>query len=62
MYLQLDDIQFSSFNGFNLSSDKRLKDNIEDVEKDTVNMITNIKIKTFVKNQKTRKTELGWIA
>ena len=52
----------SSFNGFNLSSDKRLKDNIEDVEDDTVNMVKNIKIKTFVKNQKTRKTELGWIA
>ena len=61
-YLQLDDTQFSSFNGFNLSSDKRLKDNIEDVEDDTVNMVKNIKIKTFVKNQKTRKTELGWIA
>ena len=60
-YLQLDDTQFSSFNGFNLSSDKRLKDNIEDVEDDTVNMVKNIKIKTFVKNQKTRKTELGWI-
>ena len=38
-YLQLDDTQFSSFNGFNLSSDKRLKDNIEDVEDDTVNMV-----------------------
>ena len=61
-YLQLDDTQFSSFNGFNLSSDKRLKDNIEDVEDDTINMVKNVKIKTFVKNQKTRKTELGWIA
>ena len=61
-YLQLDDTQFSSFNGFNLSSDKRLKDNIEDVEDDTINMVKNIKIKTFVKNQKTKKTELGWIA
>ena len=40
-YLQLDDTQFSSFNGFNLSSDKRLKDNIEDVEDDTVNMVKN---------------------
>ena len=38
-YLQLDDTQFSSFNGFNLSSDKRLKDNIEDVEDDTINMV-----------------------
>ena len=28
-YLQLDDTQFSSFNGFNLSSDKRLRDRIE---------------------------------
>ena len=37
-YLQLDDTQFSSFNGCNLSSDKRLKDNIEDVEDDTINM------------------------
>ena len=37
--LQLDDTQFSSFNGFNLSSDKRLKDNIEDVEDDTINMV-----------------------
>ena len=54
-YLQLDDTQFSSFNGFNLSSDKRLKDNIEDVEDDTVNMVKQIKIKTFVKNQKTKK-------
>ena len=54
-YLQLDDTQFSSFNGFNLSSDKRLKDNIEDVEDDTVNMVKNIKIKTFVKNQKPEK-------
>ena len=53
-YLQLDDTQFSSFNGFNLSSDKRLKDNIEDVEDDTVNMVKQIKIKTFVKNQKTK--------
>ena len=61
-YLQLDDTQFSSFNGFNLSSDKRLKDNIEDVEDDTINMVKNIKIKTFVKNQKTKRTELGWIA
>ena len=61
-YLQLDDTQFSSFNGCNLSSDKRLKDNIEDVEDDTINMEKNIKIKTFVKNQKTKKTELGWIA
>ena len=61
-YFQLDDTQFSSFNGFNLSSDKRLKDNIEDVEDDTINMVKNIKIKTFVKNQKTKKTELGWIA
>ena len=61
-YLQLDDTQFSSFNGFNLSSDKRLKDNIEDVEDDTIHMVKNIKIKTFVKNQKTKKTELGWIA
>ena len=46
----------------NLSSDKRLKDNIEKEEDDTINMVKNIKIKTFVKNQKTRKTELGWIA
>ena len=38
-YLQLDDTQFSSFNGFNLSSDKRLKDNIEEVEDDTVNIV-----------------------
>ena len=61
-YLQLDDTQFSSFNGFNLSSDKRLKNKIEDVEDDTIHMVKKIKIKTFVKNQKTRKTELGWIA
>ena len=61
-YLQLDDTQFSSFNGFNFGSDKRLKDNIEDVEDDTINMVKHIKIKTFVKNQKTKKTELGWIA
>ena len=61
-YLQLDDTQFSSYNGFNLSSDKRLKDNIEDVDDDTINMVKNIKIKTFVKNQKTKRTELGWIA
>ena len=54
-YLQLDDTQFSSFNGFNLSSDKRLKDNIEDVEDDTINMVKNIKIKTFVKNQKLKR-------
>ena len=58
----MDDTQFSSYNGFNLSSDKRLKDNIEDVDDDTINMVKNIKIKTFVKNQKTKKTELGWIA
>ena len=38
-YLQLDDTQFSSFNGFNLSSDKRLKNNMEDVEDDTINMV-----------------------
>ena len=38
-YLQLDDTQFSSYNGFNLSSDKRLKDNIEDVDDDTINMV-----------------------
>ena len=61
-YLQLDDTQFSSFNGFNLSSDKRLKDNVEDVEDDTVNMVKQIKIKTFAKNQKAKTTELGWIA
>ena len=61
-YLQLDDTQFSSYNGFNLSSDKRLKDNIEDVDDDTINMVKNINIKTFVKNQKTKRTELGWIA
>ena len=51
-YLQLDDTQFSSYNGFNLSSDKRLKDNIEDVDDDTINMVKHIKMKTFVKNQK----------
>ena len=56
-YLQLDDTQFSSFNGFNLSSDKRLKDNIEDVEDEYINMVKNIKINTFVKNKKTKKTE-----
>ena len=61
-YLQLDDTQFTSFNGFNLSSDRRLKDNIEDVDDDTIDMVKNIKVKTFIKNQKTRKTELGWIA
>ena len=38
-YLQLEDTQFSSFNGFNLSSDKRLKNNIEDVEDDTIHMV-----------------------
>ena len=32
-YLQFDDTQFSSYNGFSLSSDKRLKDNIEDGKK-----------------------------
>ena len=61
-YLQLDDTQFSSYNGFNLSSDKRLKYNIEDVDDDTINMVKNIKVKTIVKNQKTKRTELGWIA
>ena len=50
-YLQLDDTQFSSYNGFNLSSDKRLKENIEDVDDGTLNMVKNIKIKTFAKNQ-----------
>ena len=39
-----------------------MKDNIEDVEDDTINMVKNIKIYTFVKNQKIKKTELGWIA
>ena len=38
-HLQLDVTQFSPFSGFNLSSDKRLKDNIEDVEDDTLNMV-----------------------
>ena len=38
-YLELDDTQFSSFNGFNLSRDRRLKDNIEDVDDDTINMV-----------------------
>ena len=44
-YLELDDTQFSSFNGFNLSSDRRLKSNIEDVDDDTINMVKNIKVK-----------------
>ena len=51
-YLQLDDTQFSSYNGFNFSSDKRLKDNIEDVEDGTINIVKNIKINTFVKIKK----------
>ena len=54
-YLELDDAQFSSFNGFNLSSDRRLKDNIEDVDDDTINMVKNIKVKTFIKNRKQEK-------
>ena len=33
------DTQFSLFHGFNLRSDKRLKDNIEDVEDDTINVV-----------------------
>ena len=51
-YLQLDDTQFSSFNGFNLSSDKRLKDNIEDVEDDTINMVKTLRLKHLLKIKK----------
>ena len=54
-YLQLDDTQFSSFNGFNLSSDKRLKDNIEDVEDDTVNMVKKLRLKHLLKIKKLKK-------
>ena len=48
-YLQLDDTQFSSFNGFNLSSDLRLKTEIEDIEDDCIETVKNIKVKTFIK-------------
>ena len=54
-YLQLDDTQFSSFNGFNLSSDLRLKTEIEDIEDDCIETVKNIKVKTFIKNHKTKK-------
>ena len=58
-YLQLDDTQFSSFNGFNVSSDKRLKDNIEDVEDDTVNMVKKkkktLRLKHLLRIKKTEK-------
>ena len=55
-YLQLDDTQFSSFNGFNLSSDKRLKDNIEDVEDDTINMVKKtLRLKLLLKIKKLKK-------
>ena len=60
-YLQLDDTQFSSFSGFNLSSDKRPKDNIEDVEDDTVNMVKTLRLKHLLRI-KQPATELGWIA
>ena len=60
-YLQLGDIQFSAFHGFNLSSDKRLKDIVDYVEDDTTNMVETLRLKHLlrIKNQ---KTELGWIA
>ena len=61
-YLQLDDTQFSSFNGFNLSSDLRLKTEIEDIEDDCIETVKNIKVKTFIKNHKTKKHEIGFIA
>ena len=55
-YLQLDDTQFSSFNGFNLSSDKRLKDNIEDVEDDTINMVKKtLRLKHLLKIKKLKR-------
>ena len=54
-YLQLDDTQFSSFNGFNLSSDKRLKNNIEDVEDDTIHMVKKLRLKHLLKIKKLEK-------
>ena len=54
-YLQLDDTQFSSFNGFNLSSDKRLKNNIEDVEDDTIHMVKRLRLKHLLKIKKLEK-------
>ena len=53
--LQLDDTQFSSFNGFKLSSDKRLKDNIEDVEDDTINMEKTLRLKHLLRIKKQEK-------
>ena len=54
-YLQLDDTQFSSFNGFIFSSDKRLNDNIEDVEDDTVNMVKKLRLKHLLRIKKPEK-------
>ena len=50
-YLQLDETQFSSFNGFNVSSDKRLKHNIEDVEDDTINMVKTLRLTHLLKSK-----------
>ena len=54
-YLQLDDTQLSSFNGFNLRSDKRLKDNIEDVEDDTINMVKTLRLNHLLRLKKPEK-------
>ena len=58
-YLQLDDTQFSSFNGFNTSRDLRLKTEIEDIEDDCIETAKNIKVKHLIKNIKQKNMKLG---
>ena len=53
---------FVAYNGFNLSSDKRLKDNIKDVEEDTTSIVKKLKAKTFTRNDQEGKSHIGFIA
>ena len=61
-YLELNSSQFVAYNSFNLSSDERLKRDIQNIEDDTVEMVKNIDVKTFMKTNNIKKHEIGFIA
>ena len=61
-YLELNSSQFVAYNSFNLSSDERLKRDIQHIEDDTIEMVKNIDVKTFMKTNNMKKHEIGFIA
>ena len=61
-YLELNSSQFVAYNSFNLSSDERLKRDIQHIEDDTIEMVKNIDVKTFMKTNNMKKHEICFIA